>query len=124
MARMTNFRSAAVATGNVINDSAYDNVEKVLDNVDGINTAANSLNVITNVSDNIKEVEFCNKNMDDIHAVVESGFTSLLGSVITLAPTGITQNTTIPSGSVGISFGPLDIAAGAVVTVEGQWKIF
>ena len=37
MARMTNFRSAAIATGNSITDSAYDNVKVVADNIGSVN---------------------------------------------------------------------------------------
>lgn len=47
MARMTNFRSAAIATGNAINDSAYDNVKKVADNIDSVGEAATGRTNIT-----------------------------------------------------------------------------
>jgi len=47
MIRMTNFRSAAIATGNAINDSAYDNVKVVADNIDNINAfAPNKTNIL------------------------------------------------------------------------------
>ena len=45
---MTNFRSAAIATGNAIDDSAYDNVKIVADNIGSIN-AVGSLATEDNV---------------------------------------------------------------------------
>ena len=41
MARMTNFRSAAIATGNAIDESAYDNVKVVADSINKITEIAN-----------------------------------------------------------------------------------
>jgi len=51
MARMTNFRSAAIATGNAINGSAYDNVKIVADSIADIGVVSN---VITNDGVNFK----------------------------------------------------------------------
>ena len=57
MPRMTNFRSAAIATGNAINDSAYDNVKIVADNMTAVVPVADALDagafdvVTTNIAD-------------------------------------------------------------------------
>ena len=56
MNRMTNFRSAAIATGNTINDSAYDNVKKVVDNISDVNTAATSITSINTDATNIDDI--------------------------------------------------------------------
>ena len=47
MIRMTNFRSAAIATGNAINDSAYDTVKKVADKLDTVEEFASNRTNIT-----------------------------------------------------------------------------
>ena len=50
MNRMTNFRSAAIATGNAIDGSAYDNVKKVADNISDVNNISSDINNINKVA--------------------------------------------------------------------------
>ena len=89
MTRMTNFRSAAIATGNAINESAYDNVKKVADNISNvnnvsnneaninvvvanevsINTTASDINNIKKVADNIVSVDVVSTNVTSINTV-------------------------------------------------------
>jgi len=89
MTRMTNFRSAAIATGNAIDESAYDNVKKVADNISNvnnvnnneaninavvaneanINTTASDINNIKKVADNIVSVDVVSTNVTSINTV-------------------------------------------------------
>jgi len=89
MTRMTNFRSAAIATGNAINESAYDNVKKVADNISNvnnvsnneaninvvvanevsINTTASDINNIKKVADNIVSVGVVSTDVTNINTV-------------------------------------------------------
>ena len=75
MARMTNFRSAAIATGNAINDSAYDNVKKVADQIDAVVRVGQAvgedgfIEEVDIVASKIDKVETTALRIDEVEAV-------------------------------------------------------
>ena len=68
MARMTNFRSAAIATGNAINDSAYDTIKKASDNMDSIKAVNNNEANINSLVTNIPSVNSLAANINSLVA--------------------------------------------------------
>ena len=60
----------------------------------------------------------------DINSAVELGGPSLgTSSVIRTNAQTISENITIPSSSNGMSAGPITIADGYTVTVQGNWSV-
>ena len=60
----------------------------------------------------------------DINSAVELGGPSLgASSVIRTNAQTISENITIPSSSNGMSAGPITIADGYTVTVNGNWSV-
>ncbi len=60
----------------------------------------------------------------DINSAVELGGPSLgTSSVIRTNAQTISENITIPSSSNGMSAGPITIADGYTVTVNGNWSV-
>lgn len=60
----------------------------------------------------------------DINSAVELGGPSLgASSVIRTNAQTISENITIPSSSNGMSAGPITIADGYTVTVQGNWSV-
>ena len=60
----------------------------------------------------------------DINSAVELGGPSLgASSVIRTNAQTISENITIPSSSNGMSAGPITIAVGYTVTVQGNWSV-
>ena len=61
---------------------------------------------------------------NDINSAVELGGPSLgASSVIRTNAQTISENITIPSSSNGMSAGPITIADGYTVTVNGNWSV-
>jgi len=75
MARMTNFRSAAIATGNAINDSAYDTVKIVADQIDAVVRIGQAvgedgfIEEVDIVASKIDKVETTALRIDEVEAV-------------------------------------------------------
>lgn len=65
---MTNFRSAAIATGNAINDSAYDNVKIVVDSIGNVNTVGSAIDAgaFDIVSANVADVNIIANNIASV----------------------------------------------------------
>ena len=65
---MTNFRSAAIATGNQINDSAYDNVKIVADSIESVNTVGSAIDAgaFDTVSANVADVNIIADNIASV----------------------------------------------------------
>ena len=82
MPRMTNFRSAAIATGNAINDSAYDNVKIVADNMTAVVPVADALDAgaFDVVTTNIADVVAVANNIADV--VTTAGLEVAMQSVV------------------------------------------
>ena len=91
---MTNFRSAAIATGNQINDSAYDNVKLVADDIGHV----------TNVSTAIDDGTF-----DNVDLVIQEPLKSNINNVgsnidsVTTAAEGMTDIVTVNDNMVEIT---------------------
>ena len=66
--RMTNFRSAAIATGNVIDNSAYDNVKIVSDNISSVTNVSSAINSVLSVDQNINSIN----TVSGINAAISS----------------------------------------------------
>jgi len=67
--RQTNFRSAAVATGNLIDNSAYDTVKVVSDNIGNVSTVSSSVTNVNTVATNIVSVNTTAGDIVNINAV-------------------------------------------------------
>ena len=126
MRRMTNFRSAAIATGNAINDSAYDNVKIVADNIVAISSidtalADGALDDATAVStEPLKQAILDVADMaDDIPVVVGASLNiGIVGNDLnSLEIDGLTPK---PNGSsianVGINIANINILADEVAS--------
>ena len=124
MARMTNFRSAAIATGNTINDSAYDNVKKVSDNMDNINAVNNNKANINFLVTNMGSVVALYSNYDEIKAANEQAALGVMQS-INVTANAIGVSTTVGPDQNGVSFGDITIEDGVTITIEdnSSWSI-
>ena len=74
MARMTNFRSAAIATGNEITDSAYDNVKIVSNSIEDVTLVSTTITSgdLTIIADNITSILPVVDSMDKITVAADS----------------------------------------------------
>ena len=113
MGRMTNFRSAAIATGNAINDSAYDNVKIVADIAEELVTMVTSIPILESI---IGEMPYIMAVQNKLPAIEN------IGNLDANALNELSENLETYEMAVGLSVVLTDLKneLNALVSLEGN----